>query len=130
MIEIIARARRISACEISVRLFFSKMVSVPGSNVNDIDHDLDEHLWVVLRYYPSVNFIKMMEDILNPLFQNKRRMVASGLFTDSQYDSGVIKLVDCMDCALENLDIRKHVIVLSYHNKVKNKWDGDEEVVF
>ena len=71
-----------------------------------------------------------MGAICNPLFQNKRHMVESGLFGDLQYDSGVIKLVDCMDSALEHLDGSNHIIVVSDHNKVKNEWEYDEKVVF
>ena len=72
----------------------------------------------------------MMGDIFNLLFQNKRCMVASGLCTESQYESGVIKIVHHMDRALEHLDINNHSIVLSDQNEVKNEWDNDEEVVF
>ena len=57
-------------------------------------------------------------------------MVASGLCTESQYESGVIKIVHHMDRALEHLDINNHSIVLSDQNEVKNEWDNDEEVVF
>ena len=38
-------------------------------------------------------------------------MVASDLCNDFQYESGVIKLVDRMACALKLLDGRKHFIV-------------------
>ena len=66
-----------------------------------------------------------MGAICNPLFQNKLRMVESGLCTDSQYDYGVTEIVDCVDCALGYLYVRKHVIVVSYHNKVNNEWYND-----
>ena len=57
-------------------------------------------------------------------------MVESGLCTDSQYESGVIKLVDRMSCALENLDDMKHDFIVSDHNKVNNNCKNDKEVVF
>ena len=52
-------------------------------------------------------------------------MVESGLYTDSQYEFGVIKLVDFMACTLEYFYGRKHVVVVSGHKKVNNSW-GDE----
>ena len=57
-------------------------------------------------------------------------MVASGLCTDSQYESGVIKLVDFMACTLEHFYGRKHVVVVSGHKKVNNSWGDEQEVVF
>ena len=71
-----------------------------------------------------------MGAVYNPLFQNKRRMVASGICTVSQYESGVIKLVDHMYLALEHLDLRKNLIVVSDNKNLKNKWDDDTEVMF
>ena len=68
MIRIIARAHRIAACELSVHLVFSEKVPVPGSDANDIDRDLDEDFWVGLRDCLSVNVIKIMGAIFNPLF--------------------------------------------------------------
>ena len=53
-------------------------------------------------------------------------MVANGICTYSRYEPGVIKIVDHMDRALEHLYRKKHVIVLSYHNKVNNEWGGDK----
>ena len=90
MVEMITRARHIAARDIFIRLGFSERVTVPGSDTNYFDHDLDEDLCVGLRDYPLVNVIKVMGDICKRLFQNKRRMVAIGLFTNSQYESGVI----------------------------------------
>ena len=46
-------------------------------------------------------------------------MVASVLYTDSQYESGVTEIVYCVSQALEHLDRSKHVIVLSNNNTVK-----------
>ena len=48
-----------------------------------------------------MNVIKIMGDICNLLFQNKLHLVASGLCTDSQYESDVIKLVDRIYRAIE-----------------------------
>ena len=130
MIEIIAISRRIAARELSIRINVSETVPVLGSNENDIDHDLDEYFWIGLRDCPSVNVIKKMGDISNTWFPNKQHMVESGLCTDSQYEYGMIKLVDCMAHVLEHLYVSKHVIVVSDHNKSKNEWDNDEDVVF
>ena len=71
-----------------------------------------------------------MGAIYNTLFQNKRRMVEIGLCTDSQYEYDVIKLVDCMDTVIEQLDGRKNVIFVSDNNALENKWDNDKESVF
>ena len=35
-----------------------------------------------------------------------------------------------MSCVIEHLDVRKHGIVVSDHNKENNEWYDDEEVVF
>ena len=67
----------------------------------------------------------MMGDICNLLFQNNWRMVASGLCTESQYESGVIELVYFMACALKHLDGKKHFIVVYDNNKVKNEWEDE-----
>ena len=53
-----------------VRLGFSERVTIPCSDANYIDRDLDEDLWVGLIDCPSLNVIKMMGAICNPLFQN------------------------------------------------------------
>ena len=52
-------------------------------------------------------------------------MVASGLCTESQYESGVIELVYFMACALKHLDGKKHFIVVYDNNKVKNEWEDE-----
>ena len=70
MVEIIARARRNVSHELSVHLGFSERVTIPCSDANYIDRDLDEDLWVGLIDCPSLNVIKMMGAICNPLFQN------------------------------------------------------------
>ena len=70
-IEIIVIARRLTSREVSVSLVFSEKVTVPGRSANDLDHDLDEYLLVGLIDCTSVNYIKMMVAICNPLFQNK-----------------------------------------------------------
>ena len=70
MVEIIARARRNVSHELSVRLGFSERVTIPCSDANYIDRDLDEDLWVGLIDCPSLNVIKMLGAICNPLFQN------------------------------------------------------------
>ena len=42
----------------------------------------------------------------------------------------MIKLVDNMDSDLDNLNGRKHVLVVSDNNKVNNKWENDEDFLF
>ena len=130
MIEIIVRSRRIDDGDLSVSLGFIERVPIPGSDANDFDRDLDKYLWVGLRDSPSVNFINLGGAICNMLFQNKQHMVASGLCTESQYESGMIKLVDHIDRVYEHLDGSNHAIVVFDHKKVNNEWDNKEEVVF
>ena len=60
-IEIILRARRIAAHEISVHLGFSERV--PVRNANDLDHGLGEDFWDFIRYCTSVNVINMLGSI-------------------------------------------------------------------
>ena len=69
MISIIAISLRIAAHGLSVRINFSETVPVLGGNANFLDRDLDEYLWVSLRSFSSVNVIKMIGDICNPLLQ-------------------------------------------------------------
>ena len=57
-------------------------------------------------------------------------MVAIGLFTNSQYESSVIKRFYCMDCALGHLYGRNHAIIVSYHIKVTIDCYNNEEIVF
>ena len=57
-------------------------------------------------------------------------MVASDLLNYSQYDSGVIGLVHCMARMLKHFDGRKHVIVVSDCNKIKNDFGDDKEFMF
>ena len=73
-------ARRLTSREVSVSPVFSEKVTVPGRSANDLDHDLDEYLLVGLIDCTSVNYIKMMVAICNPLFQNKQCMLAKRSF--------------------------------------------------
>ena len=108
-------------------LLFSESNPVPGINANDLGSYFDDYQQAVIKDVQLVYVIKMMGDIFNHLFQNKQRMVASSLCTDSQYYFVVIKIVGCMYLALEYLEVRKHFIVVYDNNKVNNKWDDDKE---
>ena len=108
-------------------LLFSESNPVPGINANDLGSYFDDYQQAVLKDFPLVYVIKKMGDIFNHLFQNKQRMVARSLCTESQYYFVVIKLVGRMYITLEYLDVRKHVIVVYDNNKVKNNWDDDKE---
>ena len=49
--------------------------------------------------------------------------MASGLCADSQYESGVIRIVDFMARVFKLFDVRNNIIVVSDNNNVKNEWD-------
>ena len=63
-------------------------------NDDDVARDLSEDLLEGLRDCEKLNVMKIMGVILHPLFQNKKRMVVSGICTALQYDAGRKELIN------------------------------------
>ena len=78
MTEIILM-RRLAVRELTVRLAFCEKDPVFDGNDDDVARDLSEDLLEGLRYCEKLNVMKIMGAISHPLFQNKKRMVASGI---------------------------------------------------
>ena len=85
----ISRTRRVADREFIVRLGFSDCnlgTKKDDKEVMTIDEDMD--LDAGLTPASSLNVMKIMGAIVHPLLHNKKRMVAAGLCTDGQYESG------------------------------------------
>ena len=59
-----------------------------AGDYNSVAADCQFELEIGLRHCAKLNVMKIMGVMCHPLFQNKRHMVASGLCTEKQYDSG------------------------------------------
>eukprot|EP00956_Cyclotella_meneghiniana_P029993 scaffold74496_cov26-Cyclotella_meneghiniana.AAC.1 len=75
----------------------------------------------------------MMGAIINPLFQNKKRMMGAGLCTDSQYEHGYEELMSRLVRYYDSLSKNSNVAVSAPSvagTPVENKWsDGEDDDV-
>ncbi len=79
--------------ELAVRLELMEHDPDFAGDYNSVAADRQFELEIVLRHCAKLNVMKIMGAMCHPLFQNKRCMVASGLFTEKQYDSGRKELI-------------------------------------
>jgi hypothetical protein len=87
-------ARRVAWRELAERLALMEHNPDFAGDYNSVVADCQFELEIGLRHCAKLNVLKIMDDALcHPLFQNKRRMVASSLCTEKQYDSGKKELI-------------------------------------
>ena len=90
--------------------------------------DLELPLTEGLREVAELNVMKMMGALCNPLFQNKRRMIASGLCTTEQYEAGKAELLKRMCRYIEGSSANKAIVLPSQGaNHTGNEWSSGEE---
>ena len=84
-----------------------------------------------LRDCEKLNIMKIKGAILHPLFQNNKRMVASGICTALQYDAGRKELIIQVCRVYDRLISTESVHLPAPIEHAPNKWssDEDEEVV-
>ena len=81
-----------------------------------------------LRDGAEFNVMKMMGALFNPLFQNKKKMLASGLCTDGQYEAGRMELLKCMCQFIEGSSANQAIVIPSQGgNHTGNEWYSGEE---
>ncbi|EJK54837.1 hypothetical protein THAOC_25502, partial [Thalassiosira oceanica] len=87
------------------------------------DADLHEGL----EDAPCLNRMKIMGALMNPIFQSKKRMIAAGLCTDSQYNAGEVELLDLMTEFYARQEGNDNVVVISV-DATPNEWvDNDDD---
>ena len=86
--------RRLAVRELSVHLAFMEKDTSFNGNDNSVATNLDMDLLVGLKKCATLNVMKIMGAMLHIFFQNKKRMVASGICTKSQYETGKDKLLN------------------------------------
>ena len=94
MIKEVEVSRRIAYRELIVRLEFCEMPRDCSREEREaISMDVDRDLKAELKDCNTLNVMKIMGAIVNPLFQNKKRMMAAGLCTELQYEHGTAELI-------------------------------------
>jgi hypothetical protein len=96
MMEEIQILRRVAFRELIVRLEIMEKDPDYDGYYDEVSHDISLPLTIGLRDVAELNAMKMMGALCNPLFQNKKRMVASGLCTEEQYELGKSELLKRM----------------------------------
>ena len=87
------------------------------------DKDTSADLLVGLKDADCLSKTKMMGALLHPLFNSKKRMLAAGLCTESQYDAGLVELLELVTDYYARLEGNDNVIVLCNDNG--DEWDDD-----
>ncbi|KAL7523843.1 hypothetical protein ACHAXR_000358, partial [Thalassiosira sp. AJA248-18] len=89
--------------------------------------DTSQDLRAQLKDCATLNIMKIMGAIVNPLFQKKKRMVAAGLCTDEQYEAGKAELLRRITRVYDRIDGSKDVIHTTASAKTKNEWSSSED---
>ncbi|KAL7527029.1 hypothetical protein ACHAXR_001760 [Thalassiosira sp. AJA248-18] len=71
--------------------------------------------------------MKIMGAITNPLFQNKKRMVAAGLCTGLQYKAGKAELIRRVAHAFDRIDGAQEVVHVSIANRNGIRWSSSDD---
>ena len=111
MMEEIQICRRVAFRELAVRLELWEKDPEYDGDYDDAATDFSLSLTVGLREVAELNVMKMMGALCNPLFQNKRRMLASGICTDSQYEAGKTELLKRMCRFIEGSSANRGIIL-------------------
>ena len=120
--------------ELAVRLELMKHNPDFAGDYNSVAADCQFELEIGLRHCAKLNVMKIMGAMCHPLFQNKRRMVASSLCTEKQYDSGRKELIRCIAHFHEGQTASYEAIINSRETHLpSNEWsseDSDDNGVF
>jgi len=89
-----------------------------------LDMDLKEGL----QDCAQLNAMKIMGAILHPLFQNKKRMIASGICTDKQYEAGKKELLSRISRMLDTSSATgQGSTTAPKGDRPKNVWSDDDD---
>ena len=124
MLESIELCRRIAVRDLCKRLHFHEIDEDSAGVDDDIDIELD--LLKGLKDRQKLNIIKIMGAIVHPLFQNKQRMIASGICTDSRYETWRDELSNRMTRHYESNSYSNDVYLLDNNANYKNEWSDDD----
>ena len=93
-----------------------------------VDKDINQKLMAGLVDCNSINEIKIMGAIVNPMFQNVRRMMSAGLCTKKQHDAGEEELLRRMKQMIDYsiLDNGNEPIKNTTETKAGNEWDDSD----
>ena len=127
MEDAIVRARRIAYRQLSDRLLYKNRTTNKAEGL-DLDADITEDLDAGLKDATCLNRMKIMGALLNPMFQSKKRMIAAGLCTESQYDAGEVELLELMTEFYARREGNDNVVVISL-DATPNEWTDDDEDV-
>ena len=95
MEEEISVARRVCFRQLATRLKYYNRTTNKSDGLN-LDMDVDADLLDGLEDALSINPMKIMGALCHPLFNSSKRMIAAGLCTESQYNAGLVELIDRM----------------------------------
>lgn len=110
-----------SAIRLIVRLQFCEMPRDCSKEKREaILMDVDRDLKAELKNCNTLNVMKIMGAIVNPLFQNKNRMMAAGLCTELQYKHGKAELIRRIARAYDRIE--GAVEIVNDPNENKNEW--------
>ena len=119
----IETARRIAVRQLLTRFRYSVRTCATKNEGLEQDKDTSADLLVGLKDADCLSKTKMMGALLHPLFNSKKRMLAAGLCTDSQYDAGLVELLELVTDYYTRLEGNDNVIVLC--NDDGGEWDDD-----
>ena len=90
-----------------------------------ISMDVDRDLKAELKDCNTLNVMKIMGAIVNPLFQNKKRMMAAGLCTELQYEHGTAELIRRIARAYDRIE--GAVEIVNDPNRTRNEWSSSDD---
>ena len=123
MIEYIALCCPLAVQNLACRLSFFEYDLCEDQGQNDVDRDTQVPLMDGLSPQDSLNQIKMIGAIVNPVFQNFKWIEAAKLCTKEQYIEGKNKLLTRMKQMINFSNSDSTVLVDDGSENVGNKWD-------
>ncbi|KAL7531131.1 hypothetical protein ACHAXR_003875, partial [Thalassiosira sp. AJA248-18] len=128
MIKEVEVARRVAYRELTVRLQFCQFPEACNKQDQEaIAVDTNQDLKAQLDECETLNVMKIMGAIVNPLFQKKKRMVAAGLCTDEQYEAGKAELLRRITRAYDRIDGSEDAVHVATTAEARNEWSSSED---
>lgn len=125
MLEEIELCRRIAVRELGKHLLFYK-IDEYSAEVDD-DTNINKYILKGLNDTNKLNVMKIIGASVHPLFQNTQRMIASGICTKSQYETGEDELLNRLTRHYELSSVNNAVFSMDNNLKVSNEWSDDDD---
>ena len=97
------------------------MNTISGRSNNKYDTNILQSLSAGIQNFQSINDMKIVDTILNPLFQCDKSMIKVGLCTNEQFQAGKVELLERMARFFERKS--EAAVVEDYGaTQISNKW--------